>query len=356
MATAEKERTQFEIDNDSLGDQKAFTQKQANIISGDLSRPSKIPLSEEELVQGAIIPCRANTLAQLLSSTTVENLLNGGNLVSLSEDSTIEEALKMFKDTEVQAIPLYDSKEKFSRILDIRDIFYYFCLCKHEDLELFFQRTVKDLFGTEPPLRSRETKMMPLGTLLSEAVKILSTGIHHIGVLDDATGSIFNIISQLSVIKFIAKNISLVPRDLRLLPVNQFMRQMVHVKNIPSDTSTRESFEYLFTDDVSAAAVVNYITGDIMDTVSTFDLVGVVHDRFKYLDRTVIDFLYATRRTKALKPPITCKLEDTLEYVVLKLASTGVHRLWVVDSANQLRYLGVASLTDVLKAIAQSLE
>jgi len=314
-------------------------------------------LPETPMVEGTVIPSRAKTLTQLISSTTVENLLkNEENVVSLNEENTIEDALKAFKDTEVQAMPLYDGGGKFLRVIEIRDIFYYFCCNEAEDLEFFFKRSLKNLFGSGLALPSKDSPLIPIGTLLSEVVKTLSTGIHHVGVLDELSHSLFIIISQLYVVQFIAKNISLMSPELRHLPVSQFMHQIVTVMNIPSDTRTRAAFEYLFTDNVSAAAVVHHLTGDIVDTISTTDIVGVLYDRFSHLQKPVVDFLFATRRTKALKPPITCKMDDTFEYVIMKLASTGVHRLWVVDSATQSRYLGLVSLTDVLFTISQNLE
>jgi len=314
-------------------------------------------LPDTPMVEGTVIPSRAKTLTQLICTTTVENLLtNGGNVVSLNENNTIEDALKAFKDTEAQAMPLYDGEGKFMRVIEIRDIFYYFCCNEIEDLEFFFKRSLENLFGSGLSLPSKDSPLVPIGTLLSDVIKTLSTGIHHVGVIDELSQSLFIIISQLYVVQFIAKNISLMSPELRRLPVSQFMRQIVTVMNIPSDTKTREAFEYLFTDNVSAAAVVHHITGDIIDTISTTDIVGVVYDRFSHLQKPVVDFLFATRRTKALKPPITCKMEDTFEYVIMKLASTGVHRLWVVDSAIQTRYLGLVSLTDVLFTISQNLE
>ena len=57
-----------------------------------------------------------------------------------------------------------------------------------------------------------------------------------------------------------------------------------------------------------------------------------------------------------MQPPITCRTEDTLEYVIMKLAATGVHRLWVVDSETQLQYLGLVNLTNVLETIANTLD
>lgn len=47
-------------------------------------------------MQGAAVPSKAKSLGQLLSLTTVENLLaNGGNIISVKEDDSIESVLKV---------------------------------------------------------------------------------------------------------------------------------------------------------------------------------------------------------------------------------------------------------------------
>jgi len=307
--------------------------------------PSEI-LSNEDYVAGASIPHKAKSLDQLLLFTTVENLLSNGT--SFKEEDTIESALKTFKAKEIQSAPVLDMNGKFLRILSISDIFSCFCSVQHEDLEYFFKQSIKNVAD----LTSSTTPMIQIGTSIAEVAKTLSTGVHLVGVLDDFSHSLFNIISQLSVIQFIAKNISLMPTDMREAPVSSFMKQMLNVNTIPCDTKTRKAFEYLFNDNISAAAVVD-LEGKIMDTVSTTDLVGVVSDNYEHVDLPIINFLQATRRTKALKPPISCLMEDTFEYVIMKLASTGVHRLWVVDSDTQKLYLGLVNLTNVLEFICK---
>jgi CBS-domain-containing membrane protein len=333
--------------------QKQYREKA--IIDEGTTPQAVLAAGDAQFVQGEAIPAKAKSFNQLLTSTTVENLLaNGGNIIALQVDDTIESALQVFKDAEIQAAPVYDAGGNFVRILNLTDIFYYFCGIQQDSLEGFLKQKVDTLWANDN--MTQESPLVPIGTTLAEVTKSLATGKHHVGILDKFTNSMFNIISQLAMVEFIAKNISLLPRHLRDRPVQDFMKQIIHVNTVPSDTSTRESFEYLFTDKISAAAVVNRLTGTIMDTISTTDIVGVLYDRFKYLDRPVVEFLNATRRTKAIKPPITCRGEDTLEYVIMKLASTGVHRLWVVDSETQLLYLGLVNLTNVLEVVSSVLD
>jgi len=303
--------------------------------------------SDEEFVSGDVIPPKARNIKQLLSYTTVENLLaNRGNIISLKDSDTVERALQTFREHEIQSVAVYKG-DKFEGIVETKDILAFFCGMdceQHGMRETFLHQTLLDLI-------ERPSRLVSIGTPLSEVLRILSQGeAHRVHILDEQTHSLFNVISQLFLVQFVAKNISLLSPDQRNKPVSEFMKKMCSVNTIPSDTSTYKSFTFLYDDNISAAAVVDRETGRIIDTISTSDLAGLLYDGFDCIEASVVEFLAATRRTKALKPPITCLMEDTLEYVVLKLASTRVHRLWVVgSSANQ--YLGLVNLTNVLEEI-----
>jgi len=303
-------------------------------------------------VEGFYIPPRAKTLEELLRFTTVEHLLaSHGNIHSVFDTDTVETTLRSFKDNNVQSVPVYSSadKLKFLGMVDTVDILAYMLSLGVDKLGPgFFQTEIGGLVGLS---KFSPTPTVPLGTSLIEVLKILQKGeSHRVGVVDPATKSLYNIISQMSLIQFISRNISLMGENLRNKPVHKFMKQIVQVHNVPFDAKTLSAFEYLFKGNISAAAVVD-AAGQVLDTLSTFDIVGFLNDeQFELANRIVFKFLYSTRRTKAVKPPIVCDLNDTLEYVLLKLASTRVHRLWVVGESN--KYLGLVNLTNVLHAVA----
>jgi len=82
----------------------------------------------------------------------------------------------------------------------------------------------------------------------------------------------------------------------------------------------------------------------LVGNFSASDLRGIGHTDLQQLLRPLTNFL-SIYNVKSLYP-LTCKPTDTLEYVILKLAGTRVHRLWVVD--NEKNLLGVVSITDVM--------
>jgi len=319
--------------------------------------PTPVPSPSEEWIAGEVIPARAVNVEQLLRFTTVENVLANcwGNIISLKESDTVEQALKIFREYEMQSAPVYNG-DKFLGLVDTTDILSFFCSLEYNlpyMKQTSLKQTLKNLIEIA---RFSPIPVVAIGTPLSQVVKILAKGsAHRVKVLDEKTHSLFNLISQLSIIRFVAKNISLLLPEQRNKPVSEFMKWMNCIRTIPSDTRTYESFGYLYNDGISAAAVIDSTTGMIIDTVSTTDLIGLIDDGFEYMEKSIVEFLAATRRTKALKPPITCHLSDTLEYVLIKLASTKVHRLWVIEESTNL-YLGLVNLTNVMEALAGFLD
>jgi len=275
------------------------------------------------------------------------------DIYSVLDTDTVETTLQSFRDNEVHSVPVYSSadKSKFLGLVDTADIMEYFFSLKREDLDTrFFQTPVGELIEIS---KFNPTPMVSIGTSLIEVLQTLEKGeTHRVGVLDPSSGALYNIISQMSLLRFISRNISLMDGELRDKLVSTFMKKIVTVENIPSDTNTFSAFEYLFKRNISAAAVVD-VDGNLVDTLSTTDIVGFLYDRFSNIDNSVMKFLSSTRRTKSFKPPIVCTLIDTFEYVIMKLTSTHVHRLWVVEDN---RYLGLVNLTNVLHAVAHFVE
>jgi CBS-domain-containing membrane protein len=63
--------------------------------------------------------------------------------------------------------------------------------------------------------------------------------------------------------------------------------------------------------------------------------------------------LFLEKRVADLKhqriPPKTCTMQSTLETVVLKMAATHVHRIWIVDEHQHP--IGLVSTTDLMNAL-----
>lgn len=324
----------------------------------DVIRPQEhgmeTKLDQVQNVAGHYIPPKAKNLDELLQYTTVEHLLCAhGQIHSALDTDTVETALQLFRDHGIQAVPVYNSKKsnKFIGLVDNKDILDFFFSLSKEQLHTHFMQT--KLANIIELSKLEDTPMVSVGTPLSEVLQTLSKGeVHRVGVRDPNSNSLYNIISQMSIVQFIARNISLIDQGTRDTPVSKFMKQIVTIENIPVDTTTLDAFNYLFRRNIGAAAVVD-LMGRLVDTLSVTDIIGFLYDNdFSQLDQSISSFLLATRRTKAYKPPIVCHMSDTYEYVALKLASTKVHRLWVVKENEDTRYLGLVNLSNVLSVLS----
>jgi len=110
---------------------------------------------------------------------------------------------------------------------------------------------------------------------------------------------------------------------------------------------------------LGALPVVDENTGEIIGTFSASNLKGLRRGNFVSLLMPVMEYLQfqlqentkrhfqATIQHHKALHPVTCTKDTTFEELVMKLASTKIHRIWVV---NDMKFpVGVVSYGDVFK-------
>ena len=118
---------------------------------------------------------------------------------------------------------------------------------------------------------------------------------------------------------------------------------------------------------MSAIAVVDEISNELVGNLSASDLRGLTNETFKIVRTPVLSFLkkqvgkrgscfysiglncYCCLHKQRGEEAVVnkCTGEDSLESVINTIVSHRHHRVWVVDSKN--RPIGVISLTDICK-------
>jgi len=186
--------------------------------------------------------------------------------------------------------------------------------------------------------------LLSVDTPLTVLANVFSLGIHRIPVIDE-NNKIVNFVGQSDLIRFFSENIYLLEeREIGKKTLDQLGLGRCSVYFVRSDAMTLLILSAISSKKVSAMPVLDKNTGKLVATFSASDLRGLGPSDLINLLRPLIHFVSVSNK-KSLYP-LTCKPTDTLEYVILKLAATKVHRLWVVDDDHQL--LGVVSLTDVM--------
>jgi len=189
------------------------------------------------------------------------------------------------------------------------------------------------------------TSSLRLNSPLMDLMAFFSQGCHRVPIMD-GKNQIINFISQMDLLRFLTENIYLFEqRGIGKSTVDELnmARKLVHF--VRSDVATIIALSSMTSTKVSAVPILDKDTGRLVGNFSISDLRGLGPYDLHHLLLPLVSFL-GIYNPKSLYP-LTCKPSDTFEYVVLKLSGTKVHRLWVVD--NDLRVLGVVSLTDVVR-------
>jgi len=215
--------------------------------------------------------------------------------------------------------------------------------------DLLDRKHLKDIVD-----RSRMDPWCPVTAFapLSQLVEVFARRVHRAPVMEGEghTATLTSIITQSDVLAFLARNIEMLGEALQNKRIEELDIGLKAVHFIQSDAATINGLFQMYSHKIPAVAVVDARTGALVGNLSATDLRGITQADFGDLILEVTDFL--RKRSPRSLVPIKCKRCDTIEYVMLKLAATRVHRVWVVDA--YMRPTGVVTLTDVMQLLEQS--
>ena len=120
---------------------------------------------------------------------------------------------------------------------------------------------------------------------------------------------------------------------------------------VTSTTPAIETFRLMDNKHISGVAVVD-ASGCVIANTSSRDLKNFVKSpRRSTLLLPIAQFLEQVRRDGLVEAPVVCcSPEDTLAHAMVAIATTNVHRIYVVNA--EKRPLRVITLTDVMKYIS----
>jgi len=303
---------------------------------------------------------------QLLSQSTVDDLAGAGGelLVVDSKDGIAQTFLAMARKN-ILCAPVYDkTSKKFIGLIDMIDIACfvvdivnnteklgtdYFAFLERE--EEFSGRTASDVADL-----SQRNKLFPVktGVNLLEAIKIMAANhLQRVPVMDASGEKIISLLTQSAVVAYLAKNLShLGPNMNKSLKELGFLPKQVIA--IEYNRRAVDAFKLMAEHRISGVPVLD-IERKLMANVSARDLRSLQHDArlFKRLFHSVSEFVSAVRQseTDVMHPSISCTFDDSFQKVVLKMAATRIHRIYVIDEHRCP--VSVVSLHDVLLKILE---
>eukprot|EP01027_Heterolobosea_sp_BB2_P006978 GEZU01010443.1.p1 GENE.GEZU01010443.1~~GEZU01010443.1.p1 ORF type:complete len:290 (+),score=59.67 GEZU01010443.1:88-957(+) len=218
--------------------------------------------------------------------------------------------------------------------------------------------TVKHVFGdmiNNPEFKEASFKPLFTCTPLTLLVHLFSMGLHRVPIMDE-NGKIINIISQSNVISFLATKTNKPLLDSSKAASKTLSDLGFHIRGVVSiqkSATVREGLATLVhnrTNNKLHAVPIVDENGFLCGNFSASDIARVGVDIFNHLHKTVAEFCKLPdiphKNTLACLTP-----SATLCDVIHITADRHIHRVYIVESEENKKPIGVVSLTDVMKRI-----
>jgi len=316
-----------------------------------------------------------NTLREVLSKYCLQELALSNWLVKrpilVGDFQTIERALSRINAHSIRSLPVVDKNKIVIGLIDIMDITKSIA----ESL-----RTMGDVHEvtavlSQPGKARSDFMTKSVGSLLGEKQYFVASNqmslidaVQYMVELDQERfmivdrpvmgnvekftkpeESLDGMVTQADVVRFLAQNAAL----LRMEPIFQMsLRDLGIGSRTPLIVSQHEiaskAFIEMYEHRSDFAAVVDDY-GRLMDTISASDLKGLNRSNCVSLSQTLDQFVNRDWKRGWWAKPITVELTDPLFFVVFQFVSSGVHRLYIVDSDG--KPIGEVNHMDILKVL-----
>lgn len=327
--------------------------------STDLSAPLK-PFSTNPAFLVAMLHTPVETLKP------VSNVI----LVAQRTDLLTEVWKGLVRNNFLSCPVLQQTKKKYYGFVDIHDIVDFitkkFDANKLETAKDFwslmeadkeFLNTTVNAVIQNPILKRNPYHPVTTGYSLLSAVELLARepGLHRVPVVDSER-QLKSLLTQSQVVDFVVSNIHLLG-DIRAKPVMEIESGKKEVLSVKPTISAIEAFKFMATHQITGVAVVDD-SGRLIDVLTLKDLKAISTDgqMFWRLYQTVEVFLKKVREETPNKPdrPLFCLPTQSFEHVVRTISNNRIHRVFIVDSQESMKPIGIISMKDVLKEIISS--
>jgi len=192
----------------------------------------------------------------------------------------------------------------------------------------------------------------PVSASLHDLIKALGNGIRRVPIVD-AQGKVLALVSQSTIVSFLAKNITKVSLASKTLEELGIARKKVF--SVPNSARAVDAFALLHQHRVSALAITDE-RGSLSGNISLKDVCHVMED-LRNLLLPVFEFVNQIRRSslKAVMPSVEGHPNDSFGSVIERFHAIRLHRLYVSVSAKDHHPVGVVSVGDVLNVLLKHL-
>jgi len=302
-----------------------------------------------------------------LIHTPVEALKPASNTVLVAQRTDLlSDVWKgLIKNNFLSCPVLQKTKKKYYGFIDLHDIVEYvtqkFDVAKLESSKDFWQlmeadkeflNTTVDKVIVNPIVKRNPYHPVTVGYSLFSAIEALAKeeNLHRVPVIDKDR-QLKSLLTQSQVIDFVVANLDSLG-TIRNKPISLAIAGRPGVLSVTTKMSAIESFKFMAQHNITGVAVVDD-NGKMVDAMSLSDLKLISSDgqMFWRLYQSVDVFLGHLRESNATRKLIYCLPTHTLEHAIKTIASSKVHRIFVVDSEASMKPVGIITLKDLLKEL-----
>jgi len=280
-------------------------------------------------------------------------------LIAIESSSSLGEAVQTLFNNDIYSAPVGEvATRKFSALLDLQDATAFLVslfpseeppsdLAELDAISRRFNDTpvssVVNFSGKNP------FQEMPMASLLSDVIEALVRGKNSRVVLTNESGQAVNMISQATVVKYLADHVELIgPKGKET--VGELGIATKPVQSVSQTTPGLQALKRLVRLGVSHLALVNE-EGRLTGNLSVKDVRVLLRPGALRLLLGPVQELVHTSLRDNLKDPVPIVHADyshSLERLIRRLAAVRIHRIYITDSAADLYPSGVVALSDVL--------
>eukprot|EP01114_Cavostelium_apophysatum_P017569 TRINITY_DN5256_c0_g1_i1.p1 TRINITY_DN5256_c0_g1~~TRINITY_DN5256_c0_g1_i1.p1 ORF type:complete len:309 (+),score=47.55 TRINITY_DN5256_c0_g1_i1:135-1061(+) len=288
-----------------------------------------------------------------LHNNKIANIKEHRPLITVSSADTVRTVLQLLAKNEITAAPVLDSaSQDFIGFVDTLDLGMFIAgvfatnyqahphLYDPKELHRMFDLPVSEVINA-----SNRDPFLPVRDQESVAFLInnfLRFGVHRVP-LRDANDRIYSLVSQSDVIRFLQSKSQHIQTE-RHKTLEELGLNRGNVISITNEETLIKAFMHIVTHKISAVAVVDFQTGELINNLSASDLKGITEETFWRLESPIHHVLLHMGPQKL--PAVTCTPNTNLGELLDKFAQYGVHRIYVVSPDH--KPINVITLTDVL--------
>jgi len=303
---------------------------------------------------------------ELLGKQTVSAIVAPEAVIVIDSKENLHDAFQKLLDNNILSAPVHDKeKNEFIGFLDVRDL-VSFVVFVYDEQKVTDNTRLRDLIqhGTgqfKMPTtdgvtvsylarRNRFFSVAPDAPLLRVS-ELLAKGVHRVPVVNPQ-GKVINVISQSSIVKFLAEHLRDAILDNKNDPTIEALQIGTKpVLSVNKKATVINAFRLMDQKKRSGVALVDE-TGRFVGTTTGKDL-GLFLDSpsLAALNLPIFEHLQIIRQkqTDIKSPSISVFDHDKVSRAIGLIAATRVHRVFVVDTEQDFRPVRVISITDLLK-------